>query len=557
MLGADLIAEILKKEGVEFIPAFPHNDIIDAGAKLGIRPLIVRQERHALHIADGFARMTGGRRICCTAVQYGPGSENAVGAVAQCYADNVPVLHMPGGYPRGDQGVQPNFSAARNMQLINKWCEMIYQADRIPQMMQNAFAMLRNGRPGPVTLEVPVDIFTQKVDPALLDTYKPQRRSAPVADANDIGDVVDALLEADDPVIIAGQGILYGEAWEELKQLVELTGTPVISTLNGKSCFPEDHPLSLGCAGGARPDTVNRFLEKADLFLGLGTSFTHSDYITPFPVKGKRFLQLTNWEGDISKDYPIDFGVIGDARGSIAAMINGVKARLGEAGRKRAGVVEEIAALKQAFLVKWMPLLTSDEEPINPYRVIWDLMACVDREKTVLTHDAGSPRDQITPFWQATVPHGYMGWGKTTQLGMGMGLMQGAKLACPDWTCINIMGDAAIGMVGMDFETAVRCKIGTLTIVLKNSLMSGYAEYHPEASRQYQIEALGGDYADMASALGGYGERVDKVDEIKPAIARALEQNAKGEPALLEIITGEELRMARELPAGVGEHVQG
>jgi acetolactate synthase-1/2/3 large subunit len=176
MNGADLIAGILKKEGIGFIPAFPHSDIIDSGAKLGIRPLIVRQERHALHIADGYARMSGGRRLCCTTVQYGPGSENAVGAVAQCFADNVPVLHMPGGYARAEQGVQPNYNMARNAQLVNKWCEMVYQADRIPQMMQNAFAMLRNGRPGPVSLEVPIDVFTEEVDPSLLEAYKPQRR---------------------------------------------------------------------------------------------------------------------------------------------------------------------------------------------------------------------------------------------------------------------------------------------------------------------------------------------------------------------------------------------
>ncbi|MCP4875783.1 MAG: thiamine pyrophosphate-requiring protein, partial [Gammaproteobacteria bacterium] len=456
------IASILKKEGVEYVPAFPHSDIIDSAARVGIRPLIVRQERHALHIADGFARMTGGQRMCCSTVQYGPGSENAVGAVAQCYADNVPVLHMPGGYSRAQQGVAPNFSAARNMQLINKWCEMVYQADRIPQMMQNAFALLRNGRPGPVTLEVPIDIFTEEVDPALLDSYKIQRRSRPVAAGDDIEKLVDMLLGAENPVILAGQGILYAQAWDELLALAELTGTPVISTLNGKSCFPEDHPLSLGCAGGARSDAVNYFLGKSDLVLGLGTSFTHSDYITPIPVHGKTFAQLTNWEGDISKDYPIDFAAIGDARPSIAAMVEATRRRCGSEGcSDKKSVIEEIVGLKQAFMEKWLPLLTSDESPISPYRVIWDLMHSVDRTKTVLTHDAGSPRDQITPFWESIVPHGYMGWGKTTQLGMGMGLMQGAKLANPDWNCINIMGDAAIGMVGMDFETAVRCQLGT------------------------------------------------------------------------------------------------
>ena len=552
MNGADLIAHILKKEGIECLPAFPHADIIDSAAKVGIRPLIVRQERQALHMADGYARTNGGRKICATTVQHGPGSENAFGAVAQCFGDNVPVLHLPGGYARPELGVSPNFMAVRHMQGITKWCEFVYRADRIPQQMQSAFAQLRNGRPGPVVLEVPEDIFAEEVNPALLDAYRAQRRSAPVANAEDVCGLVDRLLAAHNPVIVAGQGILYAGACEELRELAELTRTPVMSTQNAKSCFPENHALALGCAGNSRPDPVNHFLDKADLILGLGTSFTHSSYITPFPTKGKTFVQLTNWEGDLSKDYPVDYGVIGDAKGTLSLMNDEVRERVGSEGlAARDAVAGEVATRREAFMREWMPLLTSDEEPINPYRVIWDLMHSVDRTKTVVTHDAGSPRDQCTAFYEAVVPHGYLGWGKTTQLGTGMGLAQGAKLARPDWTAVNFMGDASIGMVGMDFETAVRCELGTLTLVLKNSLMGGYSEHHPVASEKYRIESLGGDYAEVAKALGGYGERVEKAAGVKPAIARGLAHAAEGKPALLEFITSEEGRIPRNLPAGL------
>lgn len=557
MNGAELIAGILKKEGIDILPAFPHSEIIDSGAKAGIRPLIVRQERHALHMADGYARISGGGKIACTTVQYGPGSENAVGALAQCYADNVPVLHIPGGYPLSDQGVRPNFNAARNTQLVAKFSEMVVRPERIPRMLQNAFAMLRNGRPGPVMIEVPIDIFSSEVDPALLDGYRPARRSAPVADPRDSEAFLEKLLAAERPVIVAGQGILYAGASEALVELAELTNTPVLSTLNGKSCFPEDHPLYLGCAGGARPDAVNHFLSAADLLVGLGTSFTRSDYITPFPVAGKTFLQLTNWEGDIAKDYPVDFAVIGDARATIETLAALARERLGENGRRdEAGPKPEIAERHAAFLEKWLPLLTSDETPINPYRVIRELMHTVDRTRSCVTHDAGSPRDQTTPFYRAAVPHGYMGWGKTTQLGMGMGLMHGARLARPDWHFVNIMGDAAVGMVGMDFETAVRCNIGTTTIVLRNGLMGGYSRHHPNASKRHGIERLGGDYAAMARAFGGHGETVEDPAGIAPALRRALQKNDEGVPALLQIVTREEARMAKDLPVGVGAHDQ-
>lgn len=552
MNGADLIAHILKKEGIECLPCFPHSMIIDSAAKVGIRPVIVRQERHALHMADGYARVSAGHKFCCTTVQHGPGSENVAGAIAQCYSENAPVLHMPGGYPRAEQGIAPNYSAVRNLQHLTKRCEMVQVASRIPQMMQNAFAMLRNGRPGPVVIEVPEDIFTEEVDAALLDTYKPQRRSRPVADAAEIRELVDAILNAKNPVIVAGQGIMNGDACEELRIFAELTQTPVMSTQGAKSCLAENHPLSLGCGGNSRPTTVNHFLEKADLVVGLGTSFTHSNYITPIPTGGKTFAQLTNWEGDISKDYPVDIGLIGDSKATISALNAEVKSRLGDSGPPgREGVIEQLAAEKQKFIDKWTPLLTSDEKPISPYRVIWDLMHSVDRNKTVLTHDAGSPRDQTTAFWETTVPYSYMGWGKTTQLGTGLGLAHGAKLARPHWNSINIMGDASIGMVGMDFETGVRCKLGTLTVVLKNSVMGGYSKYHPNASRSDQIEVLGGDYADLAKSLGGYGERVEQPGELKAAIGRALAQTMKGVPALLECITSEESRIPYDLPNGL------
>jgi acetolactate synthase-1/2/3 large subunit len=541
MNGADLIAHILKREGVEILPGFPHSDLIEAAAKVGIRPLIVRQERHALHMADGYTRATGGNKLCCTTVQYGPGSENAMGGIAQCFADNVPILHIPGGYSRDAQGVSPNFSAAKNMQGITKWCEMVQQAGRIPQMMQNAFTLLRNGCPGPVVLEVPHDIFTEEINSDLVEQYKPQRHSAPTADPKEISEIVNILLESNAPVIIAGQGILYAGATEELVTLAERTQTPVISTLNGKSAFPENHPLALGCAGLSQPDGVIHFLDKADLILGLGTSFTRSEYITPFPTQGRVYAQVTNWEGDLSKDYPIDLGVIGDAKSTIAAINHEIQFRLGTKTLWDDGVIaKEILSVKQAFLKQWRPLLESNKRPINPYRVIWDLMHVVDRKKTIITHEAGSPRDQTVPFYEAIVPHGYIGWGKTTQLGTSLGLIQGAKLSKPDYTCVNIMGDAAIGMVGMDFETAARNQIGTTTIVLKNSIMGDYTSYHPVAAEKFGIHKLGGDYADIALALGGYGERVTEPETLKSALKRAFAENSEGIPALIEVITSEE-----------------
>ena len=187
-----------------------------------------------------------------------------------------------------------------------------------------------------------------------------------------------------------------------------------------------------------------------------------------------------------------------------------------------------------------MPKLTSDEIPINPYRLIWDLMQTVDREQTIITHDSGNPRDQMVPFCETVVPRGYIGWGKSTQLGYGLGLIMGAKLAAPEKLAVNVMGDAAFGMAGMDFETAVRERIPILTIILNNSALGGYEDHLPIATEKYGTKFLSGDYAKVAEGLGGYSEKVEVPDDIIPSIKRAQKETEAGRPALLEVITREE-----------------
>jgi acetolactate synthase-1/2/3 large subunit len=177
---------------------------------------------------------------------------------------------------------------------------------------------------------------------------------------------------------------------------------------------------------------------------------------------------------------------------------------------------------------------------VSPYRVVWELMASVDRTRTVVRHDAGHPRDQVVPFYETLVPRGYLGWSKSTQLGTGLGLARGARLARPDWLSVNIMGDAAFGMVGMDIETAVRCRIPILTIVLNNGLMGGYGECMPRAVERYGAHRLGGDYAGVAAALGAHSEQVERPGDLRPAIGRCVAAVEAGRTALLEVRTHEE-----------------
>ena len=535
MKAAAAIAEILKREGVEFLIGYPVNTIIEASAQADIRTIIVRQERTGLHMADAVSRVTSADRIGVFVMQHGPGTENAFGGVAQAFGDSVPILVMPGGYPRRIAGIPPNFNSTLNYRNVTKSAEYVMLADTIPDVMRRAFTQVRNGRPRPVLVEFPVDLWNEDVAEPL--NYKPALRTRSAPDPKAAAEVARVLVDAQRPVIYAGQGVHYAKAWPQLRQLAELLEAPVTTSLQGKSAFPENHPLSLGSGGRSISKQLHHFLTNADVIFGIGCSFTQTNYGVAMP-KGKVMIQATLDPADLAKDIPIDHGLTGDAGLTLDALIAEVKDRLkGKPRGRLAAVTKEIATHKAEWMAKWMPRLTQTSAPLSPYRVIWDLMHTVDVANTIITHDAGSPRDQLSPFWEPTAPLTYIGWGKTTQLGYGLGLAMGAKLAHPDKLCMNLWGDAAIGFTGMDFETAVRERIPILSVLLNNFSMAIELKIMKAATEKYRSTDISGNYADMAKAFGGHGERVTDPGEIVPAIKRAMVKTQEGTPALLEFIT--------------------
>ncbi len=539
--GAEYVAGVLKQEGVKQIIGFPASELFDASAALDIPPLIARTQRVAVNIAEGYARATAGRELAVVTVQYGPGAESAFAGIAQAFNDRVPMLFLPTGYPRGSEAVAPNFESRRNFRHITKWCEAATQVADLPKLMHAAISRVRNGPPAPVLLELPVDLLAETLDARPADHRRP-RRSVPQADDGEVANLVEALIAAKSPVILAGQGVLAASATQDLVELAELLNVPVMTTPNGKSAFPEDHPLALGTAGRARPATVDHFLERADVVFTLGSSLTRSYYILPVP-DDKTILQVTLDEADLGKDYAISQGVIGDAASVLRQMITLIRREFLPLG-DRPQPAAEIAVIRAAFLEKWMPLLTSDSTPISPYRVVWEIMQAIDPKTSIVTHDAGNPRDQFCPFYMASTPGGYIGWGKTTQLGSGLGFAMGAKLARPDATVVNLMGESAFGMVGIDFETAVRCNLPVLTVVLRNNVLGGYAKSMPIATTKYGANRVTGNYAPIAEALGGYSECVIEPENLRPALLRALDRVTAGQAALIEVVTHEEPRLA-------------
>src|SRR2546430_1457189 len=247
MKAAAAVAEILKREGVGFLIGYPVNPIIEAASEADIRTIIVRQERTGLHMADAVSRISSGERIGVFAMQHGPGAENSVCGVAQSYGDSVPIVVLPACYPRRLINIPPNFNSFINYQHVTKWAEQVVMADAVPDAMRRAFTQVKNGRPRPVLVEIPRDVLGEEVPEPLQYRPAPRVRTAP--DPRDVARVAEALVAAERPVIYAGQGVHYARAWQALRELVELLEAPVTTSLQGKSAFPETHPLSPGSGG--------------------------------------------------------------------------------------------------------------------------------------------------------------------------------------------------------------------------------------------------------------------------------------------------------------------
>jgi acetolactate synthase I/II/III large subunit len=544
MRADQAVIEVLKREGVTTLFCFPTTSVIETAVAAGLRPIICRQERVGVDMADGYSRVTNGRPPGVFAMQYGPGAENAFPGIATTFSDSVPVLFLPLGHAREQAQVFPMFHASRTYASVTKQVEHVLVPEQIPAAMRRAFSQLKNGRPGPVMVELPRDLLALEIGSGALD-HSPSRRTRAAPDTDDVEDAARLLVEAACPLILAGQGVLYAEASDDLVRLAELLQSPVMTTVDGKSAFPEDHALALGSGGNGFTAHGAHFLySRADLILAIGTGLNRHPLTTPPLPNGVRIIHATNDTRDLHKSYATEVALLGDAKLILAALIEALKDRLGGRLLNRSPA-EEIVAKRNAWLAHWHAKLTSAETPITPYRVINEFMRVVDPAEAIVTHDSGSPREQLLPFYRATRPRSYLGWGKSHQLGTGLGLTIGAKIAAEEKFCVNFMGDAAFGMTGLDFETAVRCGVPICTIVLNNSTMAIEIPHMKLSHEKHNARDLGGSYANLARDLGGWSERVEDPSQIGEAIMRARRQTQEGRACLLEFITSQETAFSR------------
>ena len=543
MNGTEFIARILKQEGVSEMTCFPSNPLIEAAAKEGIRPVMFRHERGAVMAADGYSRMNDGRRFGVVAVQHAGGAENSVGGLSQAFGDNVPILVLPGGYPLERRNVRPNFLAAANWNGVVKSAETIDSPTQIKDVMRRAFHALRNGNGGPVVVEMTGDVCELEVPDQALDYKSPvAARFAP--SKTDVQDAIKELLAAERPLIWAGSGVLSSGATKELAEFADIADIPVFTTMEGKSAYDERLPLSLGAGSGATTGQAYEWINESDVVIGIGTSLTINSYTRTLPAGKRTVIHNTVNTSDVNKDTPSDIGLIGDSKITLEMLIDELKSLIGENGRDM-GAAADVSAAREKWMADWLPLLDSDEAPLNPYRVINEINKNIDHDNSVVTHDAGGPRDCMVPFYIATSPHSYIGWGKTTHLGFGLPLMIGAKLSDPSKFCLNFMGDGAWGMSGTDVATAAQSNLPITTILLNNGGMATYPGGFPTAREQYGVSHMLGDYAKITEGMGGVGIVVTKPEEMGPAIVRARKLNDEGRTVLIDVKSNYESRKSR------------
>jgi acetolactate synthase-1/2/3 large subunit len=533
--AANGLARILKAEGVPWVSCFPTNHVNNALGEEGVRILMMGEERFAVSVADAFSRVTCGRQIgVCTVMSNlnAAGIQMAYGAIAQAWEDSSPVLVITEGVSQGASR-HTHFDIAEALRPVTKWVGKIDRAELVPDYMRRAFTLLRSGRPGPVLIIIPRDLgeYDDEKYP-----YTPVKgwRSGP--DPDDVKAAVTALLAAKDPLIYAGEGVYYADATAELLQFAELVQAPVLTTLKAKGAFPENHPLSVGVRGSH----AAHFLNKCDVLFSIGSSlfpnrFSHA---VPAPEK-KTIVQCTVDLLDINRSFETKHAVIGDAKLSLQALIAEVSKQSG-GGRKIPAVVEEIRSKKHEFQAKFSGPMESNEKPINPYRVIGDLMKVLDPKRSFVTADSGNTRDQTSTVYEAQIPRGHLGWGNVSTLGFSLAGAIGAKLAYPDRQCVNITGDAGVCYMMGDFEACARHGIGITTLHINNGGYSGYGpgfwgKGHDPYTWQVS-DHTAACMSDMARALGMHAEQIKEPAEIIPALKRALEANAKGKPAYLEFI---------------------
>ena len=530
------IARILKQEGVDWVSTFPVCQINNALGKEGVPMVMMRDDRYAVALADAFSRINAGSPIGVCTFQGGvnaAGIQVAFAGMAQAFEDGSPVLCITDGVPIG-ASENSQFDVTSSLKSVSKWYGYLDKPERLHEFMRRAFTMLRTGRPGPVVLAIP-DAKGQYDETA--DPYFPVKGWKSAPDPDDVSTAVEFLLKAQDPLIYAGEGVIYANASAELITLAELANAPVITTLKAKGAFPENHPLFVGVRG----DQVNHFLNKSDLVLAVGSSLSPGRFSHAIPnAVNKTIIHCTVDELHINKAYPTATALIGDARLALQALVKELSDKTSGSGRPPGAVATEIKSAKDEAMIKYREAMASTDKPINPYRVYAGLMEVLDPLRSFVTHESGNTRDQLSTVYDTLIPRGFLGWGNVSSLGFSLAATVAAKISFPERYCIAVTGEAGLGYMMGNLEVPLRQKLGITVAHVSNGGFSGYGPgFWGDGHDPFTHSVTGNDEIDMSKVIGELGyhtERVTEPSEVAPALKRAMAANDADQPAYIEFI---------------------
>ena len=530
------IARILKQEGVDWVSTFPVCRVNNALGREGIPMIMMRDDRYAVALADAFSRINAGRRIGVATFQGGvnaAGLQVAYAGIAQAFEDGSPVLCITDGVPIG-ASENSQFDVASSLKSVSKWYGYLDAPHRVPEFMRRAFTMLRTGRPGPVVIAVPDSqgLYDESADP-----YVPVKGWKSVPDPADVSAAADLLLKARDPLVYAGEGVIYAGAEEELKGVVEKLNLPVVSTLKAKGAFSEDHPLYVGVRGGH----VEEYLAKCDLLFAVGSSLSPGRFSHGIPnAAGKTIIHCNVDELHVNKVYSTAQALVGDARLSLQSLNGELAGRDLSSVRPRSVVEAEVKASRDAGLAQYVTAMASEDRPLNPYRVYAGLMEMLDPDRSFLTHESGNTRDQLSTVYRATVSRGFLGWGNVSSLGFSLPSTIAAKISFPDRQCVAVTGEAGLGYMFGNLEVPLRQKLGITIAHISNGGFAGYGPgFWGDGHDPYTHKVMGYDEIDMSRVIGELGyhtERVSDPSDITAALQRAFAANQEGQPSYIEFV---------------------
>jgi acetolactate synthase-1/2/3 large subunit len=551
--AAHLLVRFLEKRGIRHVFGLcGHTNIavLAAMEHSQVELVNVRHEQVASHAADGYARMTGRASVVLT--HLGPGLTNAATGVANAALDCIPMVVIAGDVPSHYFGRHPHqevnlHADASQYEIYRPFVKRAWRVGRahlLPEILQRAFTIAESGQPGPVLVSVPMDVFSERIDPALFDRpySSPDCPARPSLDAAVAERIVAALAAAERPVVYAGGGVLLSRAADELMAFVDHMGIPVAHSLMGKGLLPDDHPLVLGMTGFWGTELVNQTCLAADWILALGTRFKEADSSSWYPgytfdIPKTKLIHVDIEPGEIGRNYPAEIGAVADLRSALAALNECARRRVPK-GIRRPEVVARIADFRREFGRRNQDLVRSEAFPMMPERILAEVRELLPRD-AVITTDVGWNKNGVGQQFPVFTPGSVLTPGGFATMGFGPPAAIGAKIAAPARTVISLVGDGGFGQNPALLATAVERKLGIVWLVMNNNAFGTIAGLQKAHFNTTYGTTFGPNdasarpnYADVARAYGCEGVRISAAAELKPVLKGAL---ASGKPFVIDV----------------------